>query len=93
MLEVRRCLSSSCSFDLCPLVANFLYKLENTPASARVDIAVIMTAVTTALDLSLFLPNCSRGGESEICETMDEHWSEDKTVVNDDDGLEASTIL
>lgn len=72
-----------------------MYKLENTPASARVDIAVIMTAVTTALVLSLFSPNCSRGGESEICvcETMDEHWSEGKTVVNDDDGLGASTIL
>lgn len=95
MLENRKGLWFSCSFDPCRSVANFLYKLENTPASARVDIAVIMTAVTTALDLSLFLPNCSRGGELEICvcEIMDEHWSEGKTVVNDGDRLEPSTTL
>jgi len=54
-----------------------------------VDIVVIMRAITIALDFSFFLPYCSRGDESKTCEMTDEHWSEGKTIVNDDDGLEA----
>lgn len=56
---------------------------------SRVDIVVIMRAITIALDFSFFLPYCSRGDESKTCEMTDEHWSEGKTIVNDDDGLEA----
>lgn len=55
---------------------------------------MITTATTTVLELPLFLPDCSIGGEFEICvgKGKGECRTGGKTVSNDGDGLGPSYL-